>query len=111
MTYPEHWTLCLGKPNPCCSIVCSCRPETQGALGLGAEGCGGIVDVYRPHLQGEGYYYDVNSLYPTAMTRANPDNPDCFAGWNMIVPYGSTVSLISAFLFLYILYAHFTSQA
>lgn len=28
---------------------------------------GGIVDVYKPHLQGEGYYYDVNSLYPTAM--------------------------------------------
>jgi hypothetical protein len=28
---------------------------------------GGIVDVYRPYLQGEGYYYDVNSLYPTAM--------------------------------------------
>jgi hypothetical protein len=31
--------------------------------------CGGIVDVYRPHLQGEGYYYDVNSLYPTAMCK------------------------------------------
>ena len=33
---------------------------------------GGIVDVYRPHLIGEGYYYDVNSLYPTAMCRAMP---------------------------------------
>jgi hypothetical protein len=30
---------------------------------------GGIVDVYRPHLVGEGYSYDVNSLYPTAMLR------------------------------------------
>ena len=28
---------------------------------------GGIVDVYRPHLKTTGYYYDVNSLYPTAM--------------------------------------------
>jgi DNA polymerase family B len=28
---------------------------------------GGIVDVYRPHLKGQGYYYDVNSLYPTAI--------------------------------------------
>jgi hypothetical protein len=33
---------------------------------------GGIVDVYRPHLKGEGYYYDVNSLYPTAMCKPMP---------------------------------------
>ncbi|RGB22182.1 DNA polymerase B 2 [Rhizophagus diaphanus] len=34
---------------------------------------GGIVDVYRPHLTGKvGYYYDVNSLYPTAMCRPMP---------------------------------------
>jgi hypothetical protein len=33
---------------------------------------GGIVDVYRPHLEGGGYYYDVNSLYPTAMCRLMP---------------------------------------
>ena len=34
--------------------------------------CGGIVDVYRPHLNTTGYYYDVNSLYPTAMIRPMP---------------------------------------
>src|SRR6266536_1306222 len=34
--------------------------------------CGGIVDVYRPHLIGNGYYYDVNSLYPTSMCRPLP---------------------------------------
>jgi len=33
---------------------------------------GGIVEVYRPHLKGAGYYYDVNSLYPTAMCRPMP---------------------------------------
>jgi hypothetical protein len=33
---------------------------------------GGIVDVYRPHMQGQGYYYDVNSLYPTAMCKPMP---------------------------------------
>ncbi|CAI2189173.1 6142_t:CDS:2 [Funneliformis geosporum] len=33
---------------------------------------GGIVEVYRPHLEGVGYYYDVNSLYPTAMCRPMP---------------------------------------
>ncbi|RGB21644.1 DNA polymerase B 2 [Rhizophagus diaphanus] len=34
--------------------------------------CGGVVDVYRPHLKGVGYYYDVNSLYPTAMIKPMP---------------------------------------
>jgi hypothetical protein len=34
--------------------------------------CGGIVDVYRPHLKGQGFYYDVNSLYPTAMCKPMP---------------------------------------
>ena len=34
--------------------------------------CGEIVDVYRPHLIGEGFYYDVNSLYPTAMCNSMP---------------------------------------
>ncbi len=33
---------------------------------------GGIVDVYKPHLEGQGFYYDVNSLYPTAMCRPMP---------------------------------------
>jgi hypothetical protein len=28
---------------------------------------GGIVDVYKPHLAGQGFYYDVNSLYSRAM--------------------------------------------
>lgn len=33
---------------------------------------GGIVDVYNPHLIGTGYYYDVNSLYSTAMIKPMP---------------------------------------
>lgn len=33
---------------------------------------GGIVDVYKPHLIGKGYYYDVNSLYPSAMCQPMP---------------------------------------
>lgn len=33
---------------------------------------GGIVDVYKFHLKGKGYYYDVNSLYPTAMCEPMP---------------------------------------
>ncbi len=34
--------------------------------------CGGIVDVYKPLLKGNGYYYDVNSLYLTAMCEPMP---------------------------------------
>jgi len=33
---------------------------------------GGIVDVYKFHLTTKGYYYDVNSLYPTAMCEPMP---------------------------------------
>ena len=42
-------------------------PKFRGAY------LGGIVDVYRPHLKGQvGFYYDVNSLYPTAMCKPMP---------------------------------------
>lgn len=44
----------------------SLDPKFRGAY------LGGIVDVYRPHLKGQGYYYDVNSLYPTAMCKPMP---------------------------------------
>jgi hypothetical protein len=36
---------------------------------------GGIVDVYKPYMAGEGYYYDVNSLYPTPMSLPMPGAP------------------------------------
>ena len=45
----------------------SLDPKFRGAY------CGGIVDEYRPHLVNQkGYYYDVNSLYPTAMCKPMP---------------------------------------
>jgi DNA polymerase elongation subunit (family B) len=46
--------------------------ETKEHFGIRGGYCGGIVDVYRPHLEGVGYYYDVNSLYPTAMCKTMP---------------------------------------
>ncbi|CAB4417729.1 unnamed protein product [Rhizophagus irregularis] len=37
------------------------------------------------------------------------DNPDAFAGWNLVASFGSVISLVSAFLFLYILFNQLTS--
>lgn len=44
------------------------------------------------------------------MPRRIADYPDAFAGWNYVSSFGSTVSLFSAFLFLYILYDQLTSH-
>ena len=44
------------------------------------------------------------------MPRRIPDYPDAFAGWNMVASFGSMVSLVSAFLFFYILYDQLTSR-
>lgn len=38
------------------------------------------------------------------MPRRIPDYPDAFAGWNYIASFGSIVSVISTFIFLYLLY-------
>lgn len=38
------------------------------------------------------------------MPRRISDYPDAFAGWNLISSIGSIVSVISAFLFMYIIY-------
>jgi cytochrome c oxidase subunit 1 len=42
--------------------------------------------------------------------RRIPDYPDAYAGWNEIASFGSVVSLVSTFLFLYILYDQLTSS-
>jgi cytochrome c oxidase subunit 1 len=39
------------------------------------------------------------------MPRRISDYPDAFAGWNLISSFGSIVSVVSAWLFLYIVYA------
>jgi cytochrome c oxidase subunit 1 len=38
------------------------------------------------------------------MPRRISDYPDAFAGWNLVSSFGSIVSLIAAWLFLYIVY-------
>ena len=39
------------------------------------------------------------------MPRRIGDYPDAFAGWNLISSFGSIISVIAAWLFLYIVYA------
>lgn len=38
------------------------------------------------------------------------DYPDAFAGWNYIASVGSMITLISIFLFIYIIYRQFTDK-
>jgi cytochrome c oxidase subunit 1 len=42
------------------------------------------------------------------MPRRISDYPDAFAGWNLISSFGSIVSVISAWLFIYIIYIQLT---
>ena len=38
------------------------------------------------------------------MPRRISDYPDAFAGWNLISSFGSIISVVAAWLFLYIVY-------
>jgi cytochrome c oxidase subunit 1 len=42
--------------------------------------------------------------------RRIPDYPDAYAGWNYVASYGSVISLVSALLFVYILYDQLASS-
>lgn len=44
------------------------------------------------------------------MPRRIPDYPDAFAGWNFISSFGSIVSVVAAWLFLYIVYEQLVSR-
>lgn len=39
------------------------------------------------------------------MPRRISDYPDAFAGWNLVSSFGSIISVVAAWLFLYIVYA------
>lgn len=43
------------------------------------------------------------------MPRRIPDYPDAFAGWNYVSSIGSAISIISLFLFTYIIYDQFVN--
>nr|QRH18117.1 cytochrome c oxidase subunit 1 [Rhizophagus sp. (in: glomeromycetes)] len=55
-------------------------------------------------------FMPMHSLGLAGLPRRIPDYPDAFAGWNMVASFGSVISLVSAFLFLYILFDQLTSS-
>lgn len=44
------------------------------------------------------------------MPRRIPDYPDAFASWNIIASFGSIISLVASFLFLFIVYRQLTDH-
>jgi len=44
------------------------------------------------------------------MPRRIPDYPDAYSGWNAVASYGSYISIVSTFLFVYIVYSTLTSK-
>lgn len=52
-------------------------------------------------------FFPMHFLGLAGMPRRVPDYPDAFAGWNAVASFGSALSLISSFLFLFILFEMF----
>jgi cytochrome c oxidase subunit I len=55
-------------------------------------------------------FFPMHFLGLAGMPRRIPDYPDAFAGWNAVASFGSYISLISSFLFFYIVYLTLTSD-
>jgi cytochrome c oxidase subunit 1 len=55
-------------------------------------------------------FFPMHFLGLAGMPRRIPDYPDAFADWNLIASFGSNVSILSALLFFYIVYATLTSD-
>jgi len=55
-------------------------------------------------------FFPMHFLGLAGMPRRIPDYPDAFADWNLICSFGSNLSVISALLFFYIVYATITSD-
>ena len=55
-------------------------------------------------------FFPMHFLGLAGMPRRIPDYPDAYSGWNAVASYGSYISIISTFLFAYIVYVTLTSK-
>jgi len=55
-------------------------------------------------------FFPMHFLGLAGMPRRIPDYPDAFADWNLIASFGSNLSIVSALLFFYIVYATITGD-
>ena len=55
-------------------------------------------------------FFPMHFLGLAGMPRRIPDYPDAYSGWNAIASYGSYISIISTFVFVYVVYSTLTSK-
>ena len=55
-------------------------------------------------------FFPMHFLGLAGMPRRIPDYPDAYSGWNAVASYGSYISIVSTFLFVYIVYVTLTSK-
>jgi cytochrome c oxidase subunit 1 len=55
-------------------------------------------------------FFPMHFLGLAGMPRRIPDYPDAFASWNYIASFGSMISIVSLFIFFYMVYDLFTNQ-
>jgi len=56
-------------------------------------------------------FFPMHFLGLAGMPRRIPDYPDAYYGWNYISSYGSTISIVSSLLFLYIIFDCLTQKS